>query len=88
MIWWPAPCGWLPACQVVCGGGLRQGNSGRAGVAGNRWHGGSVVPHQNLPLAVFLNISFLLASAGTARPRVEKEVPPSVDVLGWCTWDA
>ena len=28
------------------------------------------------------------ASAGTARPRVEKEVPPSVDVLGWCTWDA
>ncbi|KAI7843001.1 hypothetical protein COHA_003334 [Chlorella ohadii] len=26
--------------------------------------------------------------SGTARPRAEKEVPPSVDVFGWCTWDA
>lgn len=26
--------------------------------------------------------------AGTARPRSEKPVPPSVDWLGWCSWDA
>ncbi|KAL4420352.1 hypothetical protein ABPG77_006159 [Micractinium sp. CCAP 211/92] len=26
--------------------------------------------------------------SGIARPRAEKRVPPSVDVFGWCTWDA
>ncbi|PRW33710.1 raffinose synthase isoform B [Chlorella sorokiniana] len=26
--------------------------------------------------------------SGSARPRADKEVPPSVDVFGWCTWDA
>lgn len=37
-----------------------------------------------------LALSFLsvLPHAGSARPRAEKVVPPSVDVFGWCTWDA
>ncbi|GAB4819326.1 hypothetical protein N2152v2_006372 [Parachlorella kessleri] len=26
--------------------------------------------------------------SGGARPSREKEVPPSVDLFGWCTWDA
>lgn len=27
------------------------------------------------------------ALSGAARPREQKEVPPSADVFGWCTWD-
>jgi hypothetical protein len=26
--------------------------------------------------------------SGTSKPREQKEVPDSVDVFGWCTWDA
>ena len=26
--------------------------------------------------------------SGGAKPRTEKKLPPSLDVFGWCTWDA
>lgn len=26
--------------------------------------------------------------SGGAKPRSEKHLPPSLDVFGWCTWDA
>lgn len=26
--------------------------------------------------------------SGGARPRRDKALPPSLDVFGWCTWDA
>lgn len=28
------------------------------------------------------------AMSGSARPRCQKELPPSLDTFGWCTWDA
>lgn len=28
------------------------------------------------------------AISGGAKPRTEKVLPPSLDVFGWCTWDA
>lgn len=30
----------------------------------------------------------LYCCAGGAAPRGTKVVPPSLDVFGWCTWDA
>lgn len=26
--------------------------------------------------------------SGTSLPRVQKQLPASLDVFGWCTWDA
>ena len=36
----------------------------------------------------FTTLRFAACLAGSSRPRWEKPTPASLDVFGWCSWDA
>ena len=63
--------------------------SGDDSVLGSRW--GHAV-HISAGWDPFELVDRAVAAAaflsGGAKPRVEKTLPPSLDVFGWCTWDA
>ena len=63
--------------------------SGDDSVVGTRW--GHAV-HLSAGWDPFELVDQAVAAAaflsGGAKPRAEKSLPPSLDVFGWCTWDA
>ena len=63
--------------------------SGDQSVQGSRW--GQAV-HISAGWDPFDLVDRAVAAAaflsGGAKPRAEKRLPPSLDVFGWCTWDA
>ena len=63
--------------------------SGDESVLGSRW--GQAV-HISAGWNPFELVDRAVAAAaflsGGAKPRAEKSLPPSLDVFGWCTWDA
>ena len=63
--------------------------SGDDSVLGERWQSGLYVAAGNDPFELVDSaVAAAAAISGDARPRVEKHLPPSLDVFGWCTWDA
>ena len=63
--------------------------SGDESVLGSRW--GQAV-HISAGWDPFELVDRAVGAAaflsGGAKPRAEKSLPPSLDVFGWCTWDA
>jgi raffinose synthase len=63
--------------------------SGDDSVLGERWQSGLYVAAGNDPFELVDSaVAAAAAISGDAKPRVEKHLPPTLDVFGWCTWDA
>jgi raffinose synthase len=63
--------------------------SGDTTVLGSRWGNALYLAAGWDPFQlVDRGIAAAAALSGTAKPRVEKSLPASLDVFGWCTWDA
>lgn len=63
--------------------------SGDEAVLGEQWQNSLYVAAGQDPFEL---IDFAVEAAaklsGTAKPRREKQLPATLDVFGWCTWDA
>lgn len=64
-------------------------DSGDEAVKGSHWDNALYLaagwdPYQ----LVELGVAGSAALSGTAKPRTQKKLPASLDVFGWCTWDA
>lgn len=63
--------------------------SGDESVIGESWQTALYVAAGTDPFAL---VDFAVEAAarisGTAKPRREKQLPATLDVFGWCTWDA
>nr|UAD82042.1 raffinose synthase 2 [Trebouxia lynnae] len=63
--------------------------SGDASVMASKWERALYVAAGNDPFALLdAAVGRAAALSGGARPLVQKQVPKSLDVFGWCTWDA
>jgi raffinose synthase len=40
------------------------------------------------PATCDTGVTLAAQHSGGAKPRIEKHLPPSLEVFGWCTWDA
>ena len=63
--------------------------SGDDAVLGQRWEHALYIaagldPYQLVESAV----AGAAALSGSSKPLREKQLPPTLDVFGWCTWDA
>lgn len=64
-------------------------DSGNEGVRGVAWDSCLYVAAGTDPYElVDYAVAAAAALSGGARRRVDKALPGSLDVLGWCTWDA
>ena len=63
--------------------------SGDDGVLGQRWERALYVAAGPDPFQLIESaVSAAAALSGGSKPLSEKELPPTLDVFGWCTWDA
>lgn len=63
--------------------------SGDDSVLGERWQSGLYVAAGSDPFELVDSaVAAAAAISGDAKPRTEKHLPPTLDVFGWCTWDA
>ncbi len=63
--------------------------SGDEGVVGERWEAALYVAAGRDPFELVDSaVTAAAALSGSAKPRAEKQMPATLDVFGWCTWDA
>ncbi|KAG1666519.1 hypothetical protein FOA52_014416 [Chlamydomonas sp. UWO 241] len=63
--------------------------SGTPSVAASEWASALYVAAGSDPYAlVERGVADAARLSGGARPLSQKVLPPSLDVFGWCTWDA
>lgn len=63
--------------------------SGDDSVMGERWQSALYVAAGGDPFElVDTAVHAAAAISGSAKPRHQKQLPPTLDVFGWCTWDA
>ena len=63
--------------------------SGDAAVSASHWEDAVYVAAGHDPFELAERaVCQAAALSGGARPRREKIMPPTLDVFGWCTWDA
>ena len=63
--------------------------SGDSTVLGQRWNHALYIAAGRDPYELMERaVARAAGLSGGARPRQEKELPPSLDYFGWCTWDA
>jgi len=63
--------------------------SGSKAVAGKAWPSAVYLSAGNNPFSLVKHgVEAAARLSGTSLPLREKELPPSVDLFGWCTWDA
>jgi raffinose synthase len=63
--------------------------SGDEAVLGQRWPSAVLVAAGDDPFAlVDAAVAAAAARSGDAKPLAAKRLPPSLDVFGWCSWDA
>lgn len=63
--------------------------SGDDSVLGERWQSALYVAAGGDPFELIdAAVAAAAAICGDAKPRTEKHLPPTLDVFGWCTWDA
>lgn len=63
--------------------------SGDDNVMGERWQSALYVAAGGDPFElVDTAVHAAAAMSGSAKPRQQKQLPPTLDVFGWCTWDA
>ncbi len=63
--------------------------SGDDAVLGQRWEHALYLAAGSDPYALVESaVAGAAALSGGSKPLREKQLPPTLDVFGWCTWDA
>ena len=63
--------------------------SGDDAVLGQRWEHALYMAAGSDPYALVESaVAGAAALSGGSKPLREKQLPPTLDVFGWCTWDA
>lgn len=63
--------------------------SGDDSVLGKRWNRALYIATGPDPFKLIESaVADAAALSGGSKPLSEKQLPPTLDVFGWCTWDA